>query len=87
MVSGKHKSNTLKKVFVRTPGGKTTVQYRKRKPSAAECSGCGIKLSGVPRERPCNLKKIPRSARRPERPFGGVLCSSCSRKKIIELNK
>jgi len=87
MVSGKHKSNTLKKVFVRTPGGKTVAHYRNRKPSASKCADCGAKLLGVPRETPGKLGKVPKSARRPERPYGGVLCSSCSRKKIIELNK
>ena len=86
MVRGMHKSKTLKKVFVRTPGGKTVTHYRKRKPAASKCSSCGEKLKGVPRERPKALKKINRSARRPERPFGGVLCSSCSRKEIIKRN-
>jgi large subunit ribosomal protein L34e len=87
MVSGKHKSRTMRKVFVRTPGAKTVVHYRKRKPAKAQCAGCGKELAGVPRERPYKMKTMTKTSKRPQRPFGGVLCSPCSRKEIIKRSR
>ncbi len=81
MVSGKHKSHTLRKVFVKTPGGRTTVQYKRRKPQHTRCS-CGTKLLGVPRDIPGRIKKLSKSEKKPSRPYGGNLCSSCMRKQI-----
>jgi len=83
MVSGKHKSKTYRKIFVRTPGSRTVVHYRKRKPAKAKCASCAAILKGVPRERPYKMQNMPKTQKRPERPYGGSLCSKCSRKKII----
>ena len=62
MVEGKRKSRTLRRVFVRTPGGRTVVHYRKRKPSKAKCGVCGAILKGVPRGRPYKMKNMPKTA-------------------------
>lgn len=83
MPSGRHKSRTLRRVFVRTPGSRTVLRYRKRKPARALCAACKKPLAGVPRERPHKMQNMPKTAKRPERPFGGNLCSACSRKRII----
>jgi len=77
------KSRSQRRVRVKTPGGKVTIQYRKRKPAKAKCSECGKELPGVPRQRPYKLQKTAKTAKRPERPYGGKLCSSCTRKLII----
>ena len=77
-----HKSRTLRRVFVRTPGSKTVIHYRKRKPSKAICGNCKTQLAGVPRERPYKMANLPKTAKRPERPYGGVLCSACTRKLL-----
>ncbi|MFH1439911.1 MAG: 50S ribosomal protein L34e [Candidatus Woesearchaeota archaeon] len=82
MVSPKHRSRSMRKVFVRVPSSKVTVQYRKRKPSKAKCGKCGALLKGVPRELPAKMKNMPKTHKRPERPFGGVLCSKCMRTKF-----
>lgn len=79
MPSGKHKSRTLRRVFVRTPGSKTKIHYRKRKPNAAHCAGCGVKLPGVPCELASKMANLPKTKKRPERPYGGMLCSTCLR--------
>lgn len=84
MVEGRIKSRTFRRIKVKVPGNRSTVQYRKRKPAAAKCAGCGAALSGVPRERPYKMKNMPKTKKRPERPYGGVLCSRCMRKKIKE---
>ena len=73
------KSGRLRKISVRTPGGKVAVHYRERKPSKALCGSCKKQLAGVPRELPSKMMNMPKTAKRPERPYGGVLCSSCMR--------
>ena len=80
MPSGKHKSRSLRRVFVRTPGGRTVLHYRKRKDAAARCGRCGALLKGVPRD----ISKLSKTEKRPERPYGGVLCSKCMREVIKE---
>ena len=82
MPAGRFKSGRFRKVFVRTPGSKVKIHYRERKPKKAVCGKCGTQLMGMPRERPFSLKKLSKSARRPERPFGGSLCSFCTRSVI-----
>lgn len=82
MVSGKFKSGHFRKVFVRTPGNKTVVQYRKRKPQKAHCPETGQVLLGVPRVMPSKLGRLSKSERRPSRPFGGHLSSAAMRNKI-----
>lgn len=79
MPSGKHKSRTLRRIFVKTPGGSTRLHYRKRKPKSARCASCGSVLKGVPRERPYKMQNLPKTKKRPERPYGGNLCSGCTR--------
>ena len=77
------RSRSLRRVSVKTPGGDTKLTYRKRKPSKASCAECEKPLAGVPRERPHKMTNMAKTKKRPERPFGGNLCSACSRKKII----
>ncbi len=84
MVSGKHKSNTLRKVFVKAPGNTVKVHYRKKKPSKAVCSVYGTPLAGVAREIPSKMSKLSKTQKRPERPFGGVLSSKAMREKMKE---
>jgi large subunit ribosomal protein L34e len=82
MVSGKHKSRSMRKVFVKVPGNTIKIHYRKKKPSKAVCAVYGTELSGVPRERPTKMKNLPKTCKRPERPYGGVLSSKAMREKI-----
>ena len=77
-----HRSRSLRKVHVRTPGGVNKVHYKKKKPSIAKCIICGAPLKGVPRERPYKMMNVAKTKKRPERPYGGVLCSKCAREKI-----
>lgn len=84
MPTGRHKSGALRRVYKRTPGGKVKLTYRKKKPSKAKCAVCGIFLKGTLRERPYIMKKTAKTKKRPQRPYGGVLCSRCMRRKIIK---
>jgi large subunit ribosomal protein L34e len=83
MVRGKEKSRSKRRVYVRTPGGKTKIHYKVRKPSAPKCAECGKKLQGIPRLIQSKFKKLPKTKKRASRPYSN-LCSKCMRKKILE---
>jgi len=83
MVKPGHRSRTLRRVFITTPGGEKKIHYRKRKPSSAKCSSCGAVLKGVPRERPTKMQNMAKTKKRPERPYGGVLCTKCTRQLMV----
>ncbi len=82
MVSGIHKSRTFRRVSRKTPGGRVVLHHVLRKPKKAHCGTCGDVLKGVARERPRKMQNMPKTMKRPERPYGGVLCSKCLRQKI-----
>ena len=77
------RSRSRRKVFRKVSGGRTNVHFKKRKPQAAKCGRCGDALKGIPREMPFRMKNMAKTKKRPERPFGGVLCSKCMRLEII----
>ena len=83
MPTVRYRSRTFRRVFVRVPGGSAVLHYRRRKNAPAQCAECGANLPGVPRGTKTEVMKLPRSARRPERPFGGMLCSACTRRVIV----
>lgn len=82
MPRGMLKSRTLRRVFKKLPGGSTKLHYTERKPKQAHCGRCGAILHGVPRARPVDSKRLAKTEKRPERPYGGVLCSMCLRDTI-----
>ncbi len=84
MVEGKKRSRTFRRVYVRTPGGRNIVHYRIRKPSRAHCSNCGTVLHGMKAMAPRAMHSMPKTEKRPERPYGGMLCSQCMRREIIQ---
>jgi large subunit ribosomal protein L34e len=86
MVAGKYKSRSLRRKQVRTTSGSKQT-YSKRNPKKAKCGECGAKIAGVPRARPVKMKNLPKTKKRPERPYGGFLCSKCMRQKIKQENR
>ncbi|MCF7798705.1 50S ribosomal protein L34e [Candidatus Woesearchaeota archaeon] len=84
MPRGMFKSRTLRRVMKRVPGGKAVKRYEPRNPGAARCAITGEPLHGVPRKTPNQLAKLPKTMRRPQRPYGGVLGSRASRQLIKE---
>ncbi len=80
----RYRSRSLRRMYVRIPGGDVKIHYEKRKPNVAKCAICGKPLNGVPRLRPAELRKLPKSLRRPERMYGGVICASCLRSLLKE---
>ncbi len=80
MPAGKHKSRSLRRIYVRTPGSKTVIHYRQRKPSKAHCTGCYRVLTGVPNLGVAKMRALPKTQKRPERPYGGMYCTVCTRR-------
>ncbi|MBI2148086.1 50S ribosomal protein L34e [Candidatus Woesearchaeota archaeon] len=84
MVAPRFRSRRFRRANVRTPGGNTVIHYKFRKPGKPQCSNCGEYLKGVARGRVSSISKLAKTQKRPERPFGGVLCSRCMRKTMVE---
>ncbi len=84
MPTGKFKSRTFRRIFVKTPGGETKLSYRRRKPGKAQCAMCGDYLKGVASDITVKVRKLSKTQRRPERPYGGKLCSKCMRKVMVD---
>ncbi|RLJ08523.1 MAG: 50S ribosomal protein L34e [Candidatus Aenigmatarchaeota archaeon] len=75
------RSSKLRKLRIKTPGGRVKVRFEKRRPGKPKCAKCKKPLSGVPRMR--KLDRVPKSQRRPERPYAN-LCPTCARQQIKE---
>jgi large subunit ribosomal protein L34e len=91
MVRRSLRSRSLKRKQKRTPGNRKVIHYDSKKTKIAKCANCGKPLKGVPRLARTGMRRLPKTKRRPERPYGGHLCSSCMRKKmrnrVVELSK
>ena len=84
MVERRLRSRSFRRVPRKLPGGKVIIQYKKRNPKNAQCSECKSLLKAVPRLLPLRMKNLAKTMKRPQRPYGGVLCSRCKRNKILE---
>ncbi len=78
------KSRKHRRIRVRTPGGKLRIIYKNKRPAKAQCGRCGVILKGVPTERNAKMMNMAKSKKRPERPYGGVLCTKCMRELMLE---
>jgi len=75
----KNRSNSVRKIHKRTPKGGKTIHYVRRvKGNKHACGLCGCHLQGVHSSR-----KLPRSARAPNRKYGGNLCTACSSRVLV----
>ena len=83
MPTGSRRSRTLRRVHVKSTQH-TKIQYKKRVTSKKVCKNCRKVLSGIPNTIPSKFKTLPKTKKRPSRPYGGVLCSSCMRKEILK---
>jgi len=79
-----YRTRSKRRVYVRVPSGEVRVHYEPRKPGPARCAVCGKPLNGVPRARPVELRKLAKTEKRPERPYGGVLCANCLARLLRE---
>ena len=77
----RRKSRTFRRVPVKVSKG-TSMHYRRRKPKQAHCSKCGSTLPAVPRLLSVKMAALAKTKKRPERPYGGILCTRCMRATI-----
>jgi len=79
-----YRTRSWRRVIRRVPGGDIIVHYEKGRPKKARCAICGRELRGVPASRPYELSKLAKTEKRPERPYGGVICAKCLARGIRE---
>ena len=72
----------LRKIKVKLPGNRVKVVMRRAYPRIAVCGICGSKLKGMPRLSTSKFRNLAKSEKRPNRPYGGNLCSACMRSEI-----
>ncbi len=75
MVRPALRSRSLRRIWRKTPGGRTVVHYERRKKYIVRCFICGTEINGIPRNK--DVTRSNKTFKRPERLFGGVLCPSC----------
>ncbi|MCK4927724.1 MAG: 50S ribosomal protein L34e [Candidatus Aenigmarchaeota archaeon] len=76
------RSRSFKRIKRSLPGGSNVIHYRRKGVSKAHCASCGTVLPAVPTGKDAQIAKLAKTEKRPERPFGGVLCSKCARENI-----
>jgi len=74
----------MKKIKVRTPGGKLIIKRRKEKPGVTLCAMCKEPLHGTKRRIPSKIGKISKTEKRPSRLYGGYLCAKCTKELVKE---
>src|SRR3989338_10376107 len=73
-----------KKVTKKSPGGRKVTIYKTDKPNHATCALCKGKLQAVPKRSVSGMRALAKTEKRPERGFGGVLCSNCTRSILVQ---
>mmetsp|Transcript_15689 Transcript_15689/g.23518 ORF Transcript_15689/g.23518 Transcript_15689/m.23518 type:complete len:134 (+) Transcript_15689:67-468(+) len=75
------KSNKIK--LVKTPGGRLTVQYRRKTSAGPSCGDCGKHLHGIPALRPKEYSRLSKRQKTVARAYGGNRCAGCVRTRIV----
>ena len=79
----KNRSNSVRKIFVRTPKRGAVVHYKRReKGNAHSCSLCGCVLQAV-----ASKQWMHKGAKTPNRKFGGALCSACASRVLVAASR
>lgn len=75
------RSNRFKKI--RTPGGKLTIQYVKKRGSVPKCGDTGAPLFGVAVRRPKELMRLSKPKKTVSRCYGGALSGKAVRNRYV----
>lgn len=84
MTKPRHRARTLRRVKVKLAGGNVITAYRDRKKVKLSCLICKDPLKGIPHKTTANFRKLTKSQKTVNRPYGGKLCTKCMRKLMIE---
>lgn len=71
-----------KRKLYKTISGKYIWRSIRKKANAHKCAECKKPLPGMPRGSRVEIRRLSKTQRRPERPYGGQLCSPCTRRKF-----
>jgi len=71
------RTRSKKRRTLRLPGGHSVTHYKKEKITPQQCTRCGRKISGASHLIPSEIRKLPASQRKIERPYGNLLCPTC----------
>ncbi|MBI2542618.1 MAG: 50S ribosomal protein L34e [Candidatus Aenigmarchaeota archaeon] len=74
----------MKKVKRRVTSGKVRIHVKREKTALHRCANCKGILHGMKRLMQSRVRKLAKSDRRPDRPYGGYLCSNCTRELFRE---
>lgn len=83
MVRGAYRSRTFRRIKNRLSASRVVVKYAYRNVSLPSCGSCGSVLPGVKNMRCVESRTSPKTFKRSQRPFGGVLCSKCMRDVFV----
>jgi len=75
------KSNRVK--VVKTPGGKLTFQYVKKRGTVPKCGDCKVELPGIKASRPKERMSMTKRLKTVSRTYGGSRCAKCVRLRIV----
>ncbi|MEM5793852.1 MAG: 50S ribosomal protein L34e [Candidatus Aenigmatarchaeota archaeon] len=75
--------SSIKEVKVRTTK-RLVIHLKKKKPKIAKCAICKKPLHGIKKLLPSEIKKLATTEKRPERIYGGYLCSNCLKEFLKE---
>jgi large subunit ribosomal protein L34e len=75
------KSNRVK--VVKTPGGKLTYQYVKKRGTVPKCGDCKVELPGIKASRPKQRMSMTKRLKTVSRTYGGSRCAKCVRLRIV----
>merc|ERR550539_792122 len=74
-------SNKVK--VVKTPGGKLTYHYLKKRATSSKCGDCRRILNGVKNLRPTQQMRVTKRKKTVTRAYGGSRCGICVRARIV----
>jgi len=75
------KSNRVK--VVKTPGGKLTYQYVKKRGTVPKCGDCKVELPGIKASRPKQRMSMTKRLKTVSRSYGGSRCAKCVRLRVV----
>merc|ERR1712079_187797 len=78
-----YNTRSNRRKIVRTPGGRLTFQYLKKRPSVPKCPQTGPALKGVKPSRPADRSRLSLRQKKVYRAYGGVLSHKAVREKIV----
>merc|ERR1711953_237286 len=68
---------------IKTPGGRLVVQFKTKTASHPKCALTRCRLNGIPELSVVGARRLGHKKRRVNRSYGGVLTSSCLKKRIL----